>query len=44
MAFGVTGNATKFMFYEIEETVMDSPIRIEPDHIIKIAHGYAQVD
>ena len=43
-AFGVTGNATKFLFSELEETVVDSPIGIESEHLLKVLSGYALAD
>jgi hypothetical protein len=42
--FGATGNATRFLFDEIEETVIDSPIPIESDNLAKILQGYSLVD
>lgn len=35
-SFGLTGNATKFFFYELEETIMDSPVTIEENNLLKI--------
>ena len=32
-AFGSTGNATKFLFEDLEETIIDSPIQIETPHL-----------
>ena len=43
-AFGVTGNATKFLFQELEETIIDSPIPIENEHMLKILSAYSLVD
>ena len=42
--FGATGNATRFLFDELEETVIDSPIPIETEHLAKILQGYSLVD
>jgi hypothetical protein len=35
-SFGVTGNATKFFFNDLEETIIDSPIPIESPLLAKI--------
>lgn len=43
-SFGVTGNATKFFFEDLEETIIDSPIPIESDNLLKMLDGYSQVD
>jgi hypothetical protein len=43
-AFGVTGNGSKEFFYQLEETVVDSPIPIETPFLEKILAAYAQVD
>ena len=43
-AFGVTGNATRFFFDELEETVIESPIPIEKENLLKILSGYSLVD
>ncbi len=43
-AFGLTGNATKFLFHDLEETITDSPIQIETPFLLKILQGYSQVD
>ena len=43
-SFGITGNGQKPFYYEMEETIIDSPIEIESDFLIKILQGYAQVD
>lgn len=43
-AFGVTGNATKFFFDELESTVIESPIPIETPYLAKILQGYSMVD
>lgn len=43
-AFGLTGNATKFLFDELEETIIDSPIPIETTYLCKMLQGYSQVD
>ena len=43
-AFGVTGNGSKEFFAEFEETIIDSPIPIESEHLEKIVAGYAQID
>lgn len=43
-AFGVTGNATRFLFSELEETIIDSPIGIESEHLLKILSGYSVAD
>lgn len=43
-ALGVTGNSTRFFFEDLEETVMDSPIAIENEHLIKILSGYSAAD
>ena len=43
-AFGVMGSATKFLFQDLEETIIDSPIPWEAPNAIKILSGYAQVD
>ena len=42
--FGLTGNATQFFFYELEETIMDSPITIEETNLLKILQGYSLAD
>ena len=41
---GLTGNATQFFFYELEETIMDSPITIEETNLLKILQGYSLSD
>ena len=43
-AFGATGNATRFLFSELEETVIDSPIGFESEHLLKILSGYSLAD
>ena len=43
-AFGVTGNATRFLFSELEEIIVDTPIAIETPHLIKILTGYSLAD
>jgi hypothetical protein len=43
-AFGVTGNGSKEFYYDLEETIIDSPIGIETEHLEKILHGYSQID
>ena len=43
-AFGVTGNATRFLFGELEETIIDTPIAIESKNLIKILSGYSLAD
>ena len=43
-AFGATGNATRFLFDDLEETIMDSPIPIENEHTLKILSAYSLVD
>ncbi len=43
-AFGVTGNATRFLFDDLEETIIDSPIPIENEHMLKILSAYSLVD
>ena len=43
-AFGVTGNATRFLFDDLEETIIESPIPIESEHMLKILTGYSLVD
>lgn len=43
-AFGVSGNGSKQFFYDMEETIMDSPIGIETEHLEKILIGYSQID
>ena len=40
-AFGVTGNGSKEFYYELEETIIDSPIPIENEHLEKILLGYS---
>jgi hypothetical protein len=40
----VTGNTTKFVFDELEETIIDSPIPIETEYLVKILSGYAISD
>ena len=40
-AFGMTGNATRFLFSELEETIIDTPIAIESEHLLKILSGYS---
>lgn len=43
-AFGATGNATRFLFSELEETVIDSPIGYETENLLKILSGYSLAD
>lgn len=43
-AFGASGNGSKQFFYEMEETIIDSPIGIESEHLEKILMGYSQID
>lgn len=43
-AFGATGNATRFFFNELEETIIDSPISIETEHLCRILTGYSLAD
>jgi|LauGreDrversion4_2_1035121.scaffolds.fasta_scaffold152902_2 hypothetical protein len=43
-SFGVTGNATKFFFNDLEETIIDSPIPIETPLLAKIMQGYSVVN
>ena len=43
-AFGITGNATRFLFSEMEETIIDSPIAIESEHLLKVLSGYSIAD
>jgi hypothetical protein len=43
-AMGATGNATRFFFEDLEETIMDSPIPIETEHLRKILNGYSLVN
>ena len=43
-AFGITGNATRFLFSELEETIIDSPIGIESENLLKILTGYSVAD
>lgn len=43
-AFGVTGSGSRFFFQEMEEIVVDSPIKIETENLIKIMQGYAEID
>lgn len=43
-AFGSTGNATRFLFSELEETVIDSPIGYETENLLKILSGYSLAD
>lgn len=43
-AFGVTGNATRFLFDDLEETIIESPIPIESEHMLKILSAYSLVD
>ena len=43
-ALGTTGNATKFFFEDLEETIIDSPIAIENEHLLAMLNGYATVD
>ena len=43
-AFGVTGNATRFLFSELEETIIDSPIGIESENLLKVLSGYSIAD
>ena len=43
-AFGATGNATRFLFDELEETIIESPIPIENDHLLKMLTAYSLVD
>jgi hypothetical protein len=43
-AFGTTGNATKFLFEELEETIIDSPISIETPYLCKMLQGYSLVN
>ena len=43
-AFGVTGNASRFLFCELETTIVDSPIAIETEHLLKILSGFAVAD
>lgn len=43
-AFGVSGNGSKQFFYEIEETIIDSPIPIESEHLEKILLGFSEID
>lgn len=40
-AFGITGNGTKDFYYNLEETIIDSPIPIESEHLAKILRGYS---
>ena len=41
---GATGNATRFFFDELEETIIDSPIPIETENLLKLLQGYSLVD
>jgi hypothetical protein len=43
-SFGVTGNGSKEFYYELEETIVDSPIPIETEHLEKILMGYSEID
>jgi len=43
-ALGSTGNATAFFFEDLEETIIDSPIPIENEHLTKMLNGYSLVD
>ena len=43
-AFGMTGNGTKEFYYEMEETIIDSPIPIETERLELILKGYSQID
>ena len=43
-AFGATGNATRFLFSELEETIVDSPISYESEHLLKMLSGYSLAD
>jgi len=43
-AFGITGNGSKEFYYDLEETIIDSPIPIESEHLEKILQGYSQID
>lgn len=40
----MTGNGSKEFYYDLEETIIDSPIPIETEHLEKILAGYAQID
>lgn len=40
-AFGVSGNGSKEFYYELEETIIDSPIPIENEHLEKMLLGYS---
>ena len=42
--FGVSGNGSKEFFYNMEEVVVDSPIPIENEYLVKILAGYSQID
>lgn len=43
-AFGITGNGSKEFYYDLEETVIESPIPIETPHLEKILAAYSQID
>eukprot|EP00347_Sterkiella_histriomuscorum_P005947 403354650 len=43
-AFGVSGMGTKQFFYDLEETITDSPIGIETEFLEKILTGYSSID
>ena len=43
-AFGATGNATRFLFNELEETIIESPIAIESESLLKMLSGYSLAD
>jgi hypothetical protein len=41
---GTTGNATRFFFEDLEDTIIESPIPIETPHMRKILNGYSLVN
>jgi hypothetical protein len=40
-SFGITGNGSKEFYYDLEETIVDSPIPIETEYLEKILTAYA---
>ena len=43
-AYGITGSGSRLFYQEMEEVVVDSPIDIETENIVKILKGYAEID
>lgn len=43
-SFGITGNGSKQFYSDLEEVIIDTPIPIETDNLLKILAGYSQID